>query len=87
MQMCADISTLLLEVTEACWGDAMNGACILEETHGPECMLYIHTGLLLTLNLLQISRTRVPEVFCKDTLSIPVSYQVLFMSVRNRIQH
>lgn len=58
------------EVTEACWGDAVNAACILEETQGPECILYIHPGLLLTLNLLQKNRTRVPKVFCGNTYSV-----------------
>lgn len=73
-----------LEGTEECGGDAVNGACILEKTHGPECISYIHTSLWLRLNLLQISRTRVPEVPCRSTFSIPASYQVLFMSI---IQH
>lgn len=69
MQICAGISTLL-----ACRGDAvaeleLNEACILEKTHGSECISDIHTGLLLTLNLLQISRTRVPKVLRRNTYS------------------
>lgn len=63
-----------LDVTQACLGDAvaeleLNGACSLEKTHGPECISYIHTGLLLTLNLLQISRTRVLKAFCRNSYS------------------
>lgn len=83
--MCADIFTLLSGSDRGVLGWSWEWSLYLRE--GPEYISYISYRLLLTLNLLQISRTRVSEALCRNTLSIPVSYQVLFMSIRNRIQN